>query len=120
MKLQDIHAGKLYRIRRGRSILLVRVINQVTGQLVWRGKEPSGRVVMFQSDDVIGEFVKPSITLEGMKPVSNWHLLNRVKNALSETPVDISDFKQRLTNKAAPLSFTDAIIAALEYVEIIK
>lgn len=112
--------GKLHRIHRGRSILLVRVIEQVTGQLAWRGKEPSGRVVMFQRDDVIGEFVKPTITLEGMKPGNNWHLLNRVKNALKDTPIDISDFKERLTNKAAPLSFEDAIIAALDYVEIIK
>lgn len=118
MKLQDIHPGRQYLVRCGRSIRIVKCGGQISGQLAWRGKDDLGIDRRFMLEGVVGEFKKPTITLDGMKPGNVWHLFNRVKKTLNDTGVDLGDLKDRLTNRNAPMSFKDAIIACLEYVEI--
>ena len=118
MRLQDIHAGKLYLVRCGRSIRIVECKGQISGQLAWYGKDDLGIDRRFGIEGVVGEFTKPTITTFGMKPGNKWHLVNRTAKALKDTGVDLSDLKTRCLNQTASLSFEECMIACLEYVEV--
>lgn len=63
--------------------------------------------------------MKPSITLEGIKHGNVWHLVNRARRALTAAGLPGgSDIKDRCLNENAKLSFNEAILVVLEYVEV--
>lgn len=122
MSPHEIKIGKTYLVRIGSRSIALTVASIRNDMPAFEANDlVSGKRHTFTADAVERELsrAKPIITLDGMKPGNVWHLVNRVKKALTAAHLPGgADLAERCLNRNAPVTFQEALEIVLDYVDV--